>query len=195
MNVLIHLEIPIGIIAGILIFSAQLVYLNGVIKSTVTPSVLSWLGWAILMLVSLVSQIVAEGWDWSQTGICISALGCSIIGITALLKSNYRIAKSDWLFLLLGIFCLLIYLSSNDPWLTTIFAIIADFAIGIPTIVKAYSNAKTERSPAWRLGLITWSLTLLISFHNGILYALFPIYLFMFSVMMVWLIYVRKSDI
>ena len=193
MNQLKYIEIAVGLIAAVLIFSAQLTYLKGILKILIKPSVLSWLGWAILMGTSLFSQIIAEGWEWSHTGILISTIGCASIGITALITKNFLINKIDWFFLILGLACIVLYVISKDPWSTTLFAIAADLIIGIPTILKTIKEPNLERSPAWLLGLITWSLTLSISFHNGILFALFPIYLFLHSVLMVSLLYFRKS--
>jgi hypothetical protein len=140
------------------------------------------------------SQIIEKGWDWSHTGVILAAVGCGMIAATALLKKNYLLEKRDWLYLLIGLLCLLIYMISKDAWITTIFAILADFVTGIPTLKKAYHNPQSERSVAWMFSLATWSISLIICFHHGLIYALFPIYLFVYVLVFMYLIYWRKPQ-
>jgi hypothetical protein len=168
--------------------------MRDVYRKKIQPSVLSWFGWGLLMGTSVVAQVIEKGWDWSHTGVLLSAFGCAIIAIIAVLTKNYTLEKKDWIFLIIGLFCLLIYMVSKDAWLTTIFAILADFLIGIPTLRKAYFNPKSERSIAWMFSLTTWTLSLLICFHHGLIYALFPIYLFLYVATFMYLIYWRKPQ-
>src|ERR1700740_3555828 len=128
-----HVEKLLGLLAGSLIVMAQLIYLNNTFKRKVTPSILSWLGWALLMGTSLVSQVLSKGWQWSLTSLLLSTVGSILIAITALCLRNFSLTRKDWKFLVLGFLCIGIYFWSNNPWSTTIFAIFADFILGIPT--------------------------------------------------------------
>lgn len=175
----------LSVAAGLLIFTAQVILLNDVIKNKISPGLLSWIGWSLLMGTSLISQILDAGWQWSLMGLLISTLGCLAIFFTAWKLNNYLFKKSDWTFLFLGLVCLIIYLKSKDPWLTTGFAILADFIVGIPTLLHALNQPKTQKTNAWLLGLISWAITLIICFGNSWLYALFPIYLFLYNIAMV----------
>jgi hypothetical protein len=181
------MERTIGVLAGIIIGSAQCIYLVNTIKRKVTPSVLSWLGWAFLMGTSLVSQAVGKGWQWSMTGILCSTAGCLAIALTALLSKNFSLVSRDWKFLLLGLGCMGLYYWSSDAWVTTIFAILADGILAIPTIGKAWQDPASERSVAWLLGLLSSTLALIICVGHDLLYFLFPGYLLLFNGMMVWL--------
>lgn len=179
-----NVEKYIGLLAGIVIGSAQVIYLFNTLKRKIRPSVLSWLGWAFLMGTSLVSQIVDKGWQWSMTGILCSTLGCLAISGTAFFSKNFSFRRSDLNFLLFGLVCVGIYLLSDNPWITTIFAILADAVLGIPTIRKAYKDPASERSPAWILGTVSSALALIICIHHDWIYVLFPAYLFLFNGMM-----------
>ena len=189
---LLSIEQPIGVISAVLIFAGQLTYFMGIWNRKIQPSLLSWFGWASLMTTLVVAQIVSIGWEWSLTGVVTCTLGCWTIAAIALIKRNYQIFKLDWWFLVLGVVCVVLYLVSNDPWLTTVYATLADFIIGIPTLIKTVRSPKTEKSTAWIISLITWSLTLLISFNHDLVYAVFPIYLWLYCVLMVYLVYIRK---
>jgi len=185
------MEKIIGVLAGIAIGSAQLIYLVNGLQKKVTPSVLSWFGWAFLMGTSLVSQVVAKGWQWSMTGILCSTAGCLVIAAVAFFSGNYSFKRRDWWFLLAGLGCVGVYLGSANPWVTTIFAIIADALLGIPTIVKAYRDPASERSAAWVLGVVSSTLALLICVHHDVIYVLFPAYLWVFNAGMVGLTWAR----
>ena len=192
-EILTYLEIPIGLIAGILITITQAIYVRDVYRKKVKPSVLSWVGWALLLGTGIGAQIIEEGWDWSQSGIMLAAFGCGAISITAIFSKNFTLERKDWLFLLIGLVCLLIYTISKDAWITTLFAILADFVIGVPTLKKAYYNPQSEQSIAWKFSLSTWTLSLVICFHHGLIYALFPVYLFLYVLVLMYFIYWRKT--
>jgi len=187
-----HLEKYIGLLAGIVISSAQVIYLINTLKKKIRPSLLSWLGWAFLMGTTVVSQVIGKGWQWSMTGILFSTIGSFTITGTAYFSRNYSFRRSDWIYLLLGLACVGVYLLSANPWITTIFAIIADALLGIPTIRKAYKDPASEKTPAWIMGVLSSTLALLICIHHDLIYVLFPAYLFLFNGGMAYLTWIAR---
>ena len=167
-------------------FLAQVAYFRDILKRRVLPSVLSWFGWALLMGMGFLSVVLSEGWGWSHFGILVASIGCVIIAATALFTKQYSLEKRDWSFLFIGLICVVLYLLTEDALLTTIYAIIADFILAIPTIIKAHKDGSTEKSMAWYLGLATWLISLAICVNQDFIYALFPIYLILFSGMMIY---------
>ncbi len=192
-ELLIYLEEPIGYLASVLIFFGQLTYFRDVWQKKIAPSVLSWYGWALLMGILIVVQVVSTGWDWSLMSLTSCTFGCVAIGTVSLVKKNYQLLKQDWWFLILGLLCGVLYVLSKDPWLTTFFAVISDLIIGFPTLVKAYKDPQNEKSKAWIISLSCWSLTSLISFNHNMLYAIFPVYVCLYSMYIVYLTYMRKK--
>jgi hypothetical protein len=176
-----------GVVAALVIGSAQLIYLTNTIQRKIKPSVLSWLGWAFLMGTSVASQVIGKGWQWSQTSVLSSAVGCLAIAGVAFFSGNFSLLRKDWSFLVLGLLCLGIYLVSSDAWATTIFAIVADALLGVPTIGKAWREPAQEKSLAWVLGGISSALALVICIGHDWIYALFPFYLLFFNGTMTWL--------
>jgi hypothetical protein len=179
------LEQIIGVVAGSLTILTQGTYFVALLRGKVKPSVLSWFGWALLMGVSFYSQLESTGWQWSQTSLIVSSIACLIIPTSAILLGSYSLVKKDWIFLILGTVCIYIYLKSKDPWATTVYAISADFLLAFPTFIKAYKKPQSEKTIAWYFGLISWSLSLIICINHDLLYALFPIYLFLFNLVMI----------
>lgn len=186
-----NIERFVGLLAGVIIGSAQLIYLVNTLRRKVKPSVLSWLGWAFLMGTSLVSQVVSKGWQWSLTTLLCSTAGCVAISSAALLSRNFSLAARDWKFLLLGLGCMGLYYWSSNAWVTTIFAILADALLAIPTIEKAWREPATERSIAWILGAVASILALIICVGHDVLYVLFPLYLLVLNGMMAWMTWGR----
>ncbi|HEY4289339.1 MAG TPA: hypothetical protein VGN00_19695 [Puia sp.] len=182
-----NIERGIGVVAGIIIGSAQVIYLVNTLRGKIRPSVLSWLGWALLMGTSLVSQVVDKGWQWSLTSIGCSTIGSLAIAAAALLSRNFSLAAKDWKFLFLGLGCMGLYYVSGNAWITTGFAVLADALLGIPTIGKAWKDPASEKSAAWILGGVSSALALAICVGHDWLYFLFPLYLVLFNGMMAWL--------
>jgi hypothetical protein len=183
----------LGYLAAIVISTAQVIYLINCVRKKITPSMLSWFGWSCLMGTSLISQIVNKGWQWSMTGIASSTIGCLLIAVVAWLSGNFSYRRTDLGFLAAGLGCVGIYVVSDNPWITTVFAIIADGLLGIPTIVKAYREPATERSAAWWLGVVSSTLALIICMHHELIYMLFPAYLWCFNGMMALLTWGRSK--
>lgn len=179
-------ERVLGVAAGAIIIIAQLSYLISTLKKEVRPSVLSWYGWAALMGTSFISQLV-KGWQWSLTGLMLSTVGCLVIATTALFYRNFSLERKDWNFVFAGLICITLYFFSGNALYTTVFAVLADLLLGIPTIKNAYRNPRSEKSVAWVLGLASWTIVLPVCLNHDLLYALFPIYLFLFNATMVFL--------
>jgi hypothetical protein len=186
------IEAIIGVVIIFLMVITQVMYITDVVKKKIVPSLLSWFGWALLMGVSLWSQILESGWEYSQFGMITATIGCVAIGVTALALNNYSLKKIDWYILAAGLFCLVLYLVSKNTWLTTIYSIIADLIIAIPMLIKVVKYPESEKTNAWYISFVTWSLTLIICFNHDALYALFPIYLFIFCLAIIILMN-RKS--
>lgn len=91
------------------------------------------------------------------------------------------------MFLLVGLGCMGLYYLSSDAWVTTVFAILADAVLAIPTVAKAWREPASERSSAWTLGVVSSALALSICFGHDMLYVLFPLYLLVFNGGMAWL--------
>ena len=96
-------------------------------------------------------------------------------------QTDLLILRLETWFPFLGLICLGIYFISKDAWITTVFAILADFIVGIPTLKHAYNNPLSQKSNAWLLGFIAFTFSLIICIGHSLLYALFPIYLFLYN--------------
>ena len=185
------MEILLSSIAGLLLVIASVAYIASILnkdpKKRIKPRPLSWIGWALIMGVSLVAQIIKSGFEWSQITIFTSVFFCIFIAVVAFIVKSYLIKPMDWWCIVLGMICLGIYLSTKDALVTTIFAIVADFVVAIPTLHNAYVDPSSEKSSAWTYGVLSWSLTLIVCVGHPWIYALFPMYLFTMNAVFIYL--------
>ena len=181
----------LGVIAGLLLVVASIAYIASILdkdpNKRIKPRPLSWFGWALMMGVSLVSQIIKVGFEWNQITILTSVLFCVVIAVVALVVRSYLIKPMDWGCLILGMICVGIYMTTKDALVTTIFGITADFIVAIPTLHNAYVNPNSEKSSAWIYGVLSWALTLIVCLGHSWLYALFPLYLFVMNAVFLYL--------
>lgn len=180
-----------GVVAAVLLIMAMLVYIKSLLKHEVTPRPLSWIGWFLLMGISIFSQIMEKGFQLGQVTTIISIFGCLVIFFLSL--RNGVIEKNDKGCLFFGLGCAVVYLITRDAWITTGFGIVADTLIAIPTIRNALKNPNSEKSIAWILGCVGYVITIPNCFGLNIVYLLFPVYLLCFNGLMVYLTYARKQ--
>ena len=185
----------LGIIASIFLVASQTSYIHSVAKKRVCPNILPWFSWGVIISSAWVSQFIEIGWEWSAIGVLLSGVGCLVIATLGLSLKNYLIDKKDWYFLFVGIVCFILYLTSKNPWLTTIYAILADLLLAVPMIIKAYKFPKTEKTIAWYFSAISWTIATYISFFDEIIFRIFPIYLLLFSVLMIILMNKKSNNI
>ena len=79
------MEKIVGFAAALIVITGQVIYILNCLQRKITPSVLTWFGWAVLMCITLISQIIHGGWQWSMTAIAFSTVGCLVVTSDALL--------------------------------------------------------------------------------------------------------------
>jgi hypothetical protein len=178
-------SILLALLVTLLLLCALAAYLTPLLKGELTPRPLSWIGWALMMGISLFSQVMEKGWQWNQAGLTLSVIGCVVTAIFSL--KHGVIVWWDWLCLLLGALCVIVYLSTKNAWLTTIMAIVADFIVALPTQHNAYIDPKKERSIAWHFGAMAYLVNCISCMGSAWLYAAFPLYLLCMNSSMVYL--------
>jgi len=191
------IESAVKFISIILITAAQIMYFVKLAKKTeqFKPSVISWLGWALLMGISFYSQLQSKGWTVNLLSLLISTTSCVVISFSAkFIFKHYKIDKKDWNFFYIGLGCVLIFLLSSNEWITTSIAIIADFIFAIPLIKSAIKDPAAEKALLWPIALTAWGFTIvLLTYHFSWIYTLWPIYLILFNGTLTYLTYIKPK--
>ena len=184
----------IKIAAYVLVIIAQYRMIRRVFSGRMKAVVLSWLGWSMLMGISVVAQIQAKDWtwNWNLLSVLLSATGCMLIGITGLWTGNYSRGKGDVLCLVAGLACMVVFLLTSNPWITNVLAIIADLLVAIPMLERAYKDPVGHRTDAWLIVFSAWTMTSIsILFNFSWLHMLWPLYLIGFAGLMSYLSFLR----
>ncbi|MES2409628.1 MAG: hypothetical protein V4509_05020 [Patescibacteria group bacterium] len=171
-------------------------YIKGILNNSVKPRPLSWLGWSMLLIIGLASQIIEYGFNSSMLIVISAGFGCFLIFIISLFKRAKMDKEYDYMCFASGIICMVIYLATKDAFITTLFAICADFFVGVPTILNVYKNPRSENLLAWGLG----SLGILLSYtvvlgEKGYLLKLYPTYMLFFNLLIFLLCFRRFNAI
>ncbi len=165
-----------------LYFISFIPYLFSILNGSVKPRPLSWLGWAILLGVAIFSQINERGFDATMLISFSSAVICTTVFILSSLRNHQKNGTFDYLCLFLGIACMIVYLLSKNALVTTMFSILSDLIVGVPTILSVYRNPKAEDMLAWGMGTFAIFLSFIIALsEQDYLLKLYPTYLFAFN--------------
>lgn len=169
-------------ISVVLFFVSLIPYIAGILKGRVKPRPLSWLGWAMLLGVGIFSQIYEDGFNVSMLITIASSISCFIIFFISLIKNNFKNKKIDYVCFILGIMCMIVYIVTRDPLITTVLSISADFLVGIPTILNVYKVPKSENMLSWGIGTFAIFLSFIIALtESDFLLKIYPTYLFFFN--------------
>lgn len=185
-------------LAYALVILAQYRMISRVARGHMKAVVLSWIGWSMLMGISVVAQLQSQAWAWSWNvlSVLLSATGCLLIGVAGLWTGHYSRGKGDVLCLVAGAACMGAFFVFHNPWITTVLAILADLVVAIPMIERAYKDPEGHRTAAWLITFSAWTLTSIsILFHFSWLHMLWPLYLIGFSGMMSYLSFFRPRRI
>ncbi len=169
----------------VLLLAAVAIYIVALRKGELKPRPISWIGWTLIMGISLYSQVTEKGWQWNQIGLALSVAGCVVVAILSL--KHGIIQFGDWICLALGMICVVIYLESKDAWTTTLVAILADLLIALPTQHNAYKDPLSEKSYAWHFGAAAYLVNSIDCAGYDPIYAAPPIYLLLMNSSMVLL--------
>lgn len=121
------------------------VYIYAMLKGSAKPNRITWLMWTIAPLIASAAEV--------SSNVGLAVIPVFINGFTPLLiflssfavkKAYWKVRKSDYVFGLLSAAAILLWYITKAPDIAILFSIAADGLAGMPTIIKARRNPKTE---------------------------------------------------
>jgi hypothetical protein len=178
-----------GLLSALVLLIGGLPYLRDIWQKKIHPHILSWLGWSFITALGG-SAMLAEGSRWVVTLLFANTLLCLIIAGMAIIKrvGVWRASVYDGLFFALGIIGLVLWQISDMPVIALIFAIVADFSFGVPTIIKTYKFPETETYFAWAASTTSGLLSLFAVEKFTFTELAYPLYLFIFDTLVLLLV-------
>lgn len=139
----------LGIVAGVLSFSAIIPYTISIVRGDTRPNIVSYCIWAILLIISISAQITA-GASWSIL-LLIGDLSGVLLVVTLCLRGfGYKkYGRIEFVCTMLAILAIVLWQITNLPLLAIECAVVADQMAGIPTIAKTYRDPWSEIPYTW----------------------------------------------
>ncbi len=165
------------IVGFILNFLGSLSYFLAVLRGQAKPNKVSWFLWGIFPLIAGIAQL--DQGVGLQALPTFSATFCSFVVLLAAFfnkKAYWKLGALDWVCGALAGLGYILWQITDWPNLALMFAILADFLAGVPTIVKAYKSPETESSWTFLLGFINYVLGLLTLQALDFAHLSFPLY-------------------
>lgn len=178
-----------GILAAVFILVGGVPYINDILKKRVKPHILSWLGWGFITAIGALAMM-AEGSTWAVALIFANTVMCLIIAFSAMANKTgvWSTGRQDYVFFGAGLLGIVLWQTLDMPILALIFAILADLAFGIPTIIKTFKDPTTETPFPWAMSIVAEIFGLLALSNFYFYEAAYPVYLFIFDIIVFLLI-------
>lgn len=191
-----HMEIKatFGVLSAFFTFAGLIPYFLEIHKKEIYPHNLSWLGWAFITSTGAIAML-SEGFSWSVIILFANSLSCLIVVFYSIYKKVgvWSTTIYDYIFFGLGIFGIILWQTFNMPIIAILCAVLADLFFGIPTIIKAYKNPKSETYLAWLLCSIAGLLSLFAVQSYVITQFLYPLYLFIFDTVIFLIVIIFRN--
>lgn len=182
----------IGLISGLVVFSAFVPYITSTIKNESRPHPVTWTLWTIITSVSLFLywNVGARETLWLAF---FSLIGQSFVAIFSIKYWDVGFTRFDRYCLGVSIVSIFIWIVSGDAPTALSFSIIADFLAVLPTIQNIWFNPMDERLLTWVILSVGNVLSLFSVREWSYGVALLPVYLVVLSVSLSALIILRRS--
>ena len=189
-----ELKFVFGILSTIFTFAGLIPYFLNVNKRIIYPHNLSWLGWSFITLVGALAML-SGGSKWAVLILFANSLSCIAVVLFSIYKKVgvWSVTKYDYLFFGLGIIGIILWQIFSIPLLAILCCVIADLCFGIPTIIKAYKNPKSENYLAWLSCSLAGLFSIFALNNFQITESIYPLYLFSFDTIVLLIILIKNE--
>lgn len=181
----------IGLLAGIIGFLSFIPYILETLNRKISPNRATWIIWAVLGIIIAVSYYSA-GARSSAWVPAAYAVGIVIMALLTLKYGEGGWTKLDIVCLVGAGLGLVIWALTNNPVLPLYLTIAIDAIGAVPTIKKAYERPETESRTSWLMFLVANTLNLFAINEWTLVVASYPVYVFVLSIVMSWLLARKK---
>lgn len=182
----------LGQAAGVIALLAFVPYITSTLWGTTRPSRVTWWTWSVVQIILTVTF-----WQSSENheAIWVSVgytIGASLISLLSI-KYGYS-EKMDFVSVAGIVFTILIwYFTGSLGGLVAI--LLVDAWAALPTIRKSAVDPKSESLWSWTGSLVANTLNLIVITHWHEPAILYPVYLFILTIMVTYLLVVAKTKI
>lgn len=166
-----------------------LAYLRATARGRAHPELLSWFLWAMTPMIAFAAELSA---GVGIVAYVTLALGISplLVFLTAFIKRTgvMKVDRFNVLCVIFSIIGIVLWLTTSNPELAILLAIVADIASAVPTVRKIITSPETEYAPTYALSAAAMIIALFtIKEWDFAAYA-FPLYVLTVNSFIVFLI-------
>lgn len=165
----------LGILAGLLQFSALPIYVRDIVRGGTKPSRVTWWVLAFLnfMLAASYFAVGARATIWIPVAY---AIGFLIIALLSLKYGEGTWTRFDLVCVSGAVAAGAVWWFANLPVLALYLIIVIDFLGLLPTIIKSYRRPETENKPSWIIATFASAINILAIETWSFDIALYPLY-------------------
>lgn len=185
-----HPLLLVGFLAHI---SSSSTYIWSTLKGRTKPNRVTFFMWAVAPFIACAAAL-SDGVGWAVLPVFMSGFMPFVIFISSFANPNayWQLSRFDYACGFLSVLALVLWGVTSDPVIAIIFAIAADLAAGIPTIVKAYKYPETEHFGAYAGSTLNNILIFFIIPTYTFANVAFPAYFIAICVLILYCIYRKK---
>lgn len=164
-------------------------YLISTVKGRTKPNRVTWFLWALAPMIAFGAEL--------NEGVGMRSLVTFMVGFNPMLifvasfvnkKSVWKVTNFDYMCGVISIIGIVVWLITRTNSIAILFAIIADAAAAIPTIIKSYKFPETESYIGYLTGIISTGIGLLVLDEWGFSHWAFPAYIILVNSLLILLI-------
>lgn len=172
-------------VAAFISFIGIFFYALSTLRGQTKPNRVTWSLWTIIPLITFAAQVN------ENVGLVAVFSLAYAIGPFLVLLASFANKKAYWKLSSFDIVCGIISLLAIGLWLLTgdgvvaiALSVMADFAAGLPTLVKGYKAPKTENVSAFVVGIASALITLATIHTWNLATVIFPMYILLDSILL-----------
>jgi hypothetical protein len=130
-------------------------YIKDTLAGSTKPNRVSWLMWAVAPMIATAAAL-SDGVTWAVLPVFMSGFGPFLVLLFSFFnkRSYWRLSVFDYICGLFSALALLLWGLTGNPQLAIFFAIAADLAAALPTILKSYKAPETESVGSYLSGVV-----------------------------------------
>lgn len=139
-----------------------LYYLYDTVIGKAQPNRVTWFLWGLFPMIIFVAQRAqgVEGLSWASFAAGFMPF---LILLASFLneKAYWKTEPKDYALMAAAVFAFVLWALTDNPNLAILFALVADFLAGLPTLLKAYRFPQTESWVAYAISTVGFGVAIL----------------------------------
>lgn len=185
----------LGIIAGIIAFSAYIVYIVSIIRGRTKPNRATWWIWAFMGLVIGLSYYVSGAVNTIWVPV-VEFIGPLVIALLSIKYGEGGLNnKTDLVCLFGAIVSIILWIIFNNPVVALVINLVVDSFAVVPTIKKSYLRPEGEDFWAWFGTGLADSLNMFAVERFTFAILVYPIYMLVSDFIIIFILLLKKKGI